>query len=43
MIGLPSNMRLQLTGAATMFYFCAKDRSMKQTTNRCAKHRRARS
>jgi len=37
------NMRLQLPGAATAFYLCAKERSMKQTTGRCAKHRRARS
>ncbi len=43
MMGLPSNMRLQLAGAATTFYLCAKERSMKKTTRRCAKYRRARS
>jgi len=43
MMGLPSNMRLQLAGAATTFYLCANKRSMKQRTRRCAKYRRARS
>jgi hypothetical protein len=37
------NLRLQLTGAATTFYLCAKGWSMKQTTRRSAKGRRARS
>jgi hypothetical protein len=36
-------MRLQVAGAATTFCLCAKEWSMKQTTMRCAKHRRARS
>jgi hypothetical protein len=36
-------MRLQLTGAAIAFRLCAKERSMKQTTQRSAKGRRARS
>ena len=43
MMGLPSNWRLQLTGAATTFHLCAKEPSMKQTTRRCATYRRARS
>jgi len=42
-MGLPSNWRLQLTGAATTFHLCAKEPSMKQTTRRCAMYRRARS
>lgn len=40
---LRPNQRLQLTGAATTFRLCAKEPSMKQTTRRCAKYRRARS
>jgi hypothetical protein len=39
----PSNWRLELAGAAITFRLCAKERSMKQTTRRCAKDRRARS
>jgi hypothetical protein len=34
---------LQLADAATAFRLYAKERSMKQTTSRCAKNRRARS
>jgi hypothetical protein len=37
------NWRLELAGAATAFRLCAKERSMKQTTLRSAKGRRARS
>jgi hypothetical protein len=37
------NWRLELSGAATAFCLCAKERSMKQTTMRCAKECRARS
>jgi hypothetical protein len=37
------NWRLQLAGAATTFRLCAKEPSMKQTTTRSAKDRRARS
>jgi len=40
--GLP-NWRLQLAGAATAFYLCAKEQPVKQTTRRCAPYRRARS
>ena len=35
--------RAELAGAATAFHVCAKERSMKQTNRRYAKHRRARS
>ena len=38
----PPNWRLPLAGAATTFRLCAKEGSMKQTTRRCAKYRRAR-
>jgi hypothetical protein len=40
---VPPNWRLELAGAATTFRLCAKERSMKQTAQRCAKDRRARS
>ena len=43
LVGLLPNQRLQLPGAAIAFRLCAKEQSMKQTTRRCARYRRARS